>query len=357
MNFDLSEQQRAFQDALDTLLKAECPLESVLATFDPQHQPDQRLWSEVMNLGVGGLLIAEEYGGSGLELLDAAVMAEIAGRHLMPGPLVEHFVASYAIGLAGTRAQQSKWLPALACGEKRATVAFCEGTENWLPCSWRLAGESGLSGRKSFVPFADSADLILVGLEGGQLGIVEAGAAGLRATARASLDGSRRICDLDFDATPVELIGEPGASAKVYDAALILLAADAFGGASRCAEMTVEYAKERVQFGQPIGQFQAVKHQLADMVVEIEPAVGLYWYAAHAFDHEPDKASMAAALAKSQLCDVYTAASRRSIELFGGIGYTWEFGAHMWLKRAVFNRNYFGRPSLHRARYADMAGW
>ncbi|RJG00645.1 acyl-CoA dehydrogenase family protein [Noviherbaspirillum sedimenti] len=359
MNFDLTDEQRAFQDSIANYLNDACTIPAVLATFEAQSPPALQYWSGLMELGVGGLTIPEQFGGFGLELLDLAAVVETAGRFVMPGPLIEHAMAAYAISLGGTEAQQARWLPDLASGRLRATVALTEGQEGWMPGDWHMPCDDTLNGAKHYVPDALDADLIVVGLSGGRMAVVERGANGLELTALPSLDGSRRLYQVTFNATPAELLPAAQECAqRICDVGLVLLAADAYGGAKRCIEMSVEYARQRVQFGQQIGKFQAVKHQLADLAVEVEPAAGLYWYAAHAFDHErPDKASKAAALAKAHLTDVYTAASRRMIELHGGIGYTWELGAHLWLKRAVFDHNYLGRPSLHRARYASMAGW
>jgi alkylation response protein AidB-like acyl-CoA dehydrogenase len=143
----------------------------------------------------------------------------------------------------------------------------------------------------------------------------------------------------------------------VRDAALVLLAADAFGGASRLVEASVEYARTREQFGVVIGQFQALKHQLADMALEVEPARGLYWYAAHAFDHVPEEAERSAALAKAHVTDVFMQVARDAVEAHGGLGFTWECDVQIWFKRAMFDRAFLGSPSLHRERAATLAGW
>ena len=141
------------------------------------------------------------------------------------------------------------------------------------------------------------------------------------------------------------------------DAGLVLLAADAFGGAQRLLEMAVEYAKTRQQFGVTIGSFQGLKHQLANLAVEIEPARGLYWYAAHAFDHVREESERTAALAKAHLTDVYMQAARDSVEAHGGIGFTWECDVQIYFKRAMFDRAFFGTPATHRERAAALAGW
>ena len=141
------------------------------------------------------------------------------------------------------------------------------------------------------------------------------------------------------------------------DVALVLLAADAFGGASRCVDMCVEYAKTREQFGVTIGHFQGLKHQLANMAVEVEPSRALYWYAAYAYDHEPDESERSAALAKAHVTDRFMQVARDSVEAHGGIGFTWECDVQIWFKRAMFDRAFLGAPSVHRERAAVLAGW
>jgi alkylation response protein AidB-like acyl-CoA dehydrogenase len=145
--------------------------------------------------------------------------------------------------------------------------------------------------------------------------------------------------------------------AKLFDAALVLIAADALGGAQKSTDMAVAYAKDREQFGQPIGQFQALKHQLAHMALDVEPARAMLWYAAYAHDASLPDAPRAAAMAKAHLCDVYTRTTRAAVAAHGGIGYTWEYGLNYWFRRSVFDRAWLGSPSLHRARAAEMAGW
>jgi alkylation response protein AidB-like acyl-CoA dehydrogenase len=147
------------------------------------------------------------------------------------------------------------------------------------------------------------------------------------------------------------------AAERVRQAGLVLIAADAFGGASHCLQAAVDYAKQREQFGVTIAHFQAIKHQLADMALEVEPCRALYWYAAHAFDHVPSDAARFASLAKAHICERYLVAARRAIEIHGGIGYTWECDMHFFLRRAIFDRAYLGSPSRHRSRFADLTGW
>ena len=159
---------------------------------------------------------------------------------------------------------------------------------------------------------------------------------------------------------PQPVIGrfaQVGAIDRARDAGLILLALDCYGGSNRCLDMTAKYALTREQFGQIIGAFQGVKHQLADLATDLAPSLSLCWYAAHAFDHMPDKSERHAAITKAHMTDVYDKVTRYAIELHGGIGFTWEYDLHLWWRRAVFDRAYLGEATYHRLRAADLAGW
>ena len=355
MRFDLDAQQRAFEQTVDEYLQNECPLSRSLKPHDTS-EADFDLWVGLMDLGIGGLIVPEAYGGLGLGLLDLAVVAEVLGRFAAPGPFYDHALATLAVVLGGTEEQKHRLLPLLANGELRGTIAFAEGASAWSPDTWTLCGDTRISGAKRHVLHAEGADIIVVGLAGGRLGIVEGTSAGVDIRRVASTDAGRQLADVSFVETPFEPM-EASVGQRVTDAGWVLLAADAFGGASRCVDMGVEYAKLRVQFDRLIGSFQAVKHQLADMALTVQPSQGLYWYAAHAFDTEPDAASQAAAIAKSHITELYPKVARRMIEVHGGIGYTWEFGAHVWLKRALFDQAYLGMPRQLRSRIADLCDW
>ena len=172
------------------------------------------------------------------------------------------------------------------------------------------------------------------------------------------MDQGRRIDNVHFEGTPCEALPDGvRAGKRMRDVALVLLAADAFGGAERCVEMAVEYAKTREQFGVKIAHFQGLKHQLANMAVEVEPSRGLYWYAAYAMDHVADEAERSAALAKAHITDGFMQVARDTVEAHGGLGFTWECDVQMWFKRAMFDRAFFGAPSVHRSRAADLSDW
>jgi alkylation response protein AidB-like acyl-CoA dehydrogenase len=357
MNFDLSDEQQLLQQSVQHFLKSECPPAYLRDVFDSDTGFDAALWKEMAQLGIAGLHIDEKYGGGGLELLDLALVAETLGAGCAPGPFLGHALASMAVQLAGSEAQKQAWLPRMASGDAIGTVAFAEANAAWQPGEWQMvASMDVLAGSKGYVPYASTADVIVVGVEGGGLVLVEKGAVGMEIQPASGVDRSRRMDRIDFDATPCE--GLPGeAASRVRDAGLILLAADAFGCGARLLEMSVEYAKTREQFGVTIGHFQALKHQLANMALALEPSRGLFWYAAHAFDRIPEKAERAAALAKAHISDCVVQIARDSVEVHGGIGFTWECDVQLWFKRAMFNRAFLGAPAVHRERAARLADW
>lgn len=358
MIFDLTDEQKMLQETVQQFIENECPAARLRELFDGDQEHDPLLWKGLAELGIAGLLIPERYGGAGLEMLDLAVVAESMGHGALPGPFFNHALAALAIALAGNDAQKEKWLPKLASGDALGTIAFSDPDGGWQPEDWRLEVGDTLTGTRSMVPYASLADVIVVGVAGGGLVLVEKGAAGLSLESIDGVDRSRRLGELTFSDTPCEVLPNGSAVAgKVRDAGLILLSADAVGGGQRCLEMSVAYAKTRRQFGVVIGQFQALKHQLANMALCVEPSRGLYWYAAYAFDHAPEEAERMAAIAKAHITDGFMQVARDAIEAHGGIGFTWECDVQMWFKRAMFDRAFLGAPARHRSRAADLADW
>jgi len=358
MNFDTSEEQELLQETVRQFLEGECPPARLREIFDGDTGHDPALWKGMLELGLGGLVVPEEHGGAGLETIDLALVSETLGYGAAPGPFLGHALAAVAIASGGSAAQQKAWLPRLASGEATGSVALAEAGGAWLPEQWSLKDAGGLHGQKSFVPGGGLADVIVVGTAGGGLALVEKGAAGLATTPYEGVDRTRRMATLDFEgvaAEPLERGAE--AAARVRDVGLVMLAADAFGGASRLLDMSVEYAGTREQFGVTIGHFQALKHQLASMAVEIEPSRGLFWYAAHALDHVPADGCRYAALAKAHITDRAMQLARDAVEAHGGIGFTWECDVQIWFKRALLDRAWLGTPDVHRERAAALAGW
>jgi alkylation response protein AidB-like acyl-CoA dehydrogenase len=356
MDFSLSEEQELLQETVRGFVAKECPPRTVRAIFDGEREGVAALWKGLAELGVAGLVVPEAYGGAGLELLELALAAEELGRGAVPVPFLGHSLAALALAAGGDAAQRERWLPRLASGEARATVAFAEGGGRWLPAQWsaELAG-GRLRGAKAWVPEAEGAELLVVGCRGGALALVEPGT-GVRVASEPTLDRGRPLATVSFDGAPAVPLAA-GDAGRLVDAASVLLAADAFGAAHQLVRVTADYAKTRRQFGQPLAQFQAVKHQLAEMALAVDPARGLWWYAAHAFDHAPAESARAATLAKAHLTERAQEVARAAVEAHGGIGFTWESDVHLWFKRIAFDRLWLGAPALHRERYAALEGW
>jgi alkylation response protein AidB-like acyl-CoA dehydrogenase len=357
MDFGLSEEQQMLQETVQSFVENECPVSRLREIFDGDSDYDEKLWRGLAEMGIAGLLVPEKCGGAEMELLDLALVAEVLGAGAVPSPFLGHALATLAIVEGGSDAQKEKWLPDLADGSRLATVALGETPNRWDPSDWKAEAADGLlNGAKSYVTSADVADWIVVGLSGGALALVARDAVGVKIEPTDSADRTRRSSRVLFQNAPAEVLALPVAD-RVRDAGLNLLAADAFGGAWKLVELSLEYAKTREQFGRKIGEFQAVKHQLADMAIDVEPARAVFWYAAHAFDHIPDEAEHAAAMAKAHITDRFVQVSRDAVEIFGGIGLTWECEVQVWLKRALFDRAYLGLPSAHRERCAQLSGW
>jgi alkylation response protein AidB-like acyl-CoA dehydrogenase len=323
---------------------------------------DLDLWMERAELGVAGVITPGDHGGLERELLDLALVAEELGYAATPGPFIGAAMATVALIEGGNSDQQESWLPAFASGEALGTIAWGEENGEWTPSALRTAATDGrLNGRKLLVPSAGIADVIVVAARddaGPGLWLVERGAPGVEIAPHAVNDLTRRLDAVTFTATPAtKLSAGPAALQRVMDAGCVLIAADAYGGSRRCLEMSCSYALTREQFGQVIGAFQAVKHQLANMAADLEPSLALVWYSAHAFDRIQDESPRHAAMVKAHMSDLYDRVVRDATELHGGIGFTWEFDLHIWFRRALFDRSFLGEANYHRVRAAELAGW
>ncbi len=362
MNFGLSEDQILFSQSLRRFLDEKCPTSRVRAIMETETGHDVSLWRELVDLGVTGLTIPSDHGGAGLELLDLALAAEELGRAAAPGPFLGAAMGTVALVESADEPAKQRWLPKIAAGDALVTVAFGEEGSAWAPASLgATATRKGISGTKPFVPYAAEADAILVAARDEDevgLWLVERGAPGCEIVPLNVVDRTRRLSAITLRGTPgAKLAGGARALVRSLDAGAVLLAADAFGGAKRCLDMTARYALERVQFGQVIAAFQGVKHQLANLACDLEPALSLWWYAAHAFDRIREESSRHAALAKAHLCDLFDRAARESTELHGGIGFTWEYDLQLWFRRSIFDRSFLGEAAYHRERAAELAGW
>jgi alkylation response protein AidB-like acyl-CoA dehydrogenase len=358
VDFGLSPEQRLLEQALRRLLDERMPPARVREVAAAPDAFDPALWKALAEQGVLGVLVPEAHGGAGLALLDAALAATELGRAAAPGPFLASAVMAPVALAAASPAEQAEWLPRLAAGEARFGVA---ATETWA----RRDGagvrveEGRLSGTSLFAVDAPGADALLVAAGADSLALVDAHAPGVAVADLPTLDRTRRVGEVTLDgAAPAGWIGGRGGAAAVVermlDAGRAAVAADALGACDRALELSVAYAGERRQFGRPIGSFQAVKHLLAEMAAEIEPARSLVWYAAHAFDALPEEAPLAVAHAKAHLGEVGRDVVRTATEVHGGVGFTDAHDLQLWFKRAHLDRVLLGAPDVLRARAARL---
>ncbi len=358
MEFGLTSDQKMMQDSIGRTLERVCPLERVRKATDGTASD---VLKAVAELGVTGILIPEEFGGLGLQLLDAALAAEMLGRHVAPVPFVASSVmAPLALLGAGSEAQQKTYLPKLASGAAVAGVAVSEHASGARDKAGITAKAGKLSGKSLFVLDFAGADFYVVADTFGGLHIVNAKAKGLERTTLTTIDATRAIGELHFDAVEAEPLaaGNPQATLdRMVDAGRVMLAADTLGAGGRMIEKAVAYAKERKQFGRVIGSFQAVKHMCAEMVAALEPCRALIWYAAYAFDEFPDQSRRMAAHAKAHTSEAGTFVARTATEVHGGMGFTDLLGLHYWFKRIGFDRQALGGPEKARHDAAIAQGW
>ena len=328
------------------------------------------IWQQMAEqLGLQSLAIPEEYGGAGFGLVDLTVVLQEMGRALLPSPYFASVVlAAHALLTSGDDAAKKDLLPGIASGETIATLAVTEDGGSWDPgavtMTARRAGQDYLlDGRKVFVLDGHIADLIVVvarSERGLSLFTVDAAAPGLSRTALTTLDGTRTQARLDFDGTPARLVGVDGGAeaglVKTLDIAATALAAEQIAAAEWCLESSIAYAKERVQFGRAIGSFQAVKHKLADMFTQLELAKSAAQYAAWQAAQHTDELPSSACIAQAYASQAFWDIAVESVEVHGGIGFTWEHDLHLYFKRAKTSQVLLGTPAYHRELLAQRIG-
>ncbi len=363
MDFGLSEEQELIRDSFQGTLSRISDLDTVRQTAEAGASMDKSIWGELCALGMAGLLIGEDYGGAGLNLLEAAVVAEELGRRVTPVPFVASAVmAPLAIGLGGDEEQRREWLPGMADGSLRLGVAVSEAAAGAREDASVTAASKGndnvLNGRALFVLDGAGADAYVVADGTGGLHLVRAGESGLDTVDLKTIDRTRAITELRFDNTPAEPLRQgDGVLQTIIDAGRVTLAADSLGAGEVMLQQAVDYAAERKQFGRPIASFQAVKHMCAEMASELQPCRALVWYGAYTMEHDPGGLSLAAAFAKSHVDEVGRFVARTATEVHGGMGFTDLMGLHYWFKRLGVNRAYLGSPERVRAEAARLQGF
>jgi alkylation response protein AidB-like acyl-CoA dehydrogenase len=370
MNFAFSEEQDELRKSVRRFLDDKSPETEVRRLMETTEGYDPEVWTQMAEqLGLQSLIIPEEFGGAGFSYVELIVVLEEMGAALLCAPFFSTVaLAANALLTSGDQKAQEQLLPGIAAGETIATLAFTEDSGRWDADGITLAAApSGdgwsLNGHKSFVIDGHVADLILVvGRTDAGLSLfgVKGDAAGLTRTPLATMDQTRKQARLEFADTAAWLIGTDGGAAaglsKTLDLAAVALAAEQVGGAQRCLESSVEYAKTRIQFGRPIGSFQAIKHKCADMLLEVESAKSAAYYAGWAASEDSDELPVVASLAKSYCSEAYFDAAAETIQIHGGIGFTWEHPAHLYFKRAKSSELMLGDPSYHRELLAQRIG-
>jgi alkylation response protein AidB-like acyl-CoA dehydrogenase len=359
MRFSLSEQQTQMQAMLARFLSADASLERVRSHAAGDGAVSARLMAGLAELGLTGLCVATDHGGLDLTWLDAMAVAEEMGRAVAPVPFLPSLVlASRAISAWGSQAQKARWLPAFLAGQASGGVGLSDYAAP--------RGEAGVSfqdgaltGSAQFV-LHPHADVLVIADRSGRLFLAETGAPGMHITHLTTIDLTRAIGNITFEgvaASPLPAAGVPDAARLLLDAGRVLLAADTLGAAQLMLDRAIAYARQREQFGRPIGSFQAVKHMCAEMAAGLEPCRALVWYAAHALDTRSPEAPVLACHAKAHVSEIGTFIARTATEVHGGMGFTDLLGLHYWFKRIGFNRQLLGGPQAVRADAARLRGY
>jgi len=368
MDFGFSEEQEMLRQSVREFLAGECSMTVVRELMEDERGMRDDLWRKMAELGWQGLIVPEAHGGAGLSMVDMVVVLEEMGRVVMPGPFFSSAIlGGTALDLGGSDEQKGRYLPAMASGDARATLALLEESGRWDAAGIALAakrdgGGFRLSGTKLFVPDAHSADLLVVaartagsGAEGVTLFLVDTGSAGVSTRVLKTMDQTRKLCEVTLEGVSVDagaVLGEVDGGwpllDRIVDRAKVALCAEMCGGAQRVLDMSVDYAKVREQFGKPIGSFQAIQHKCADMMVQAESAKSATYYAAWAVANDVEDAHLAACMAKAYCSDAYRQVSAEGIQIHGGIGFTWEHDMHLYFKRAKGSEVTFGDATWNR---------
>jgi alkylation response protein AidB-like acyl-CoA dehydrogenase len=353
MYFGLSEEQSFFQDNVKKYLEEHATIDNIKhITSGDEKNLSAEIHQGLLNLGINGLLIPEEFGGLGLNLLFAAVVSEALGGGVSPTPFIAPYVmAPTAISHAGSAPQQKNYLSKIATNEYRFGVGFSEfiGKRNDAGITF---SDNVLNGRAMFVLDANDVTHLLVADDKGQIFVVDAKSANVEIVKLTTVDKTRQYSEVICKNLEAELLENSSDSVEpiiqTIDAGRIILAADSLGASQKMIDMAVDYAKERKQFGRAIGSFQAVKHMCAEMTADLEPCYALVWHAAHCYDHSPDEARLMACHAKAHISEMSKGIAKKATEVHGGMGFTDLLGLHYWFKRIGLNRQILGSPELIR---------
>ncbi len=355
MQFGLSESQQILKHTAQKFFAGECPIAEVRRLMETPTAYDAGLWAKLAGQGFTGIICPEEYGGMGLGKFELILLMEEAGFALLPGPFFSTVaLAGAVIDAVASPEHKKKYLARIASGDARSSVAMLESGASWDPADLQMAAAGGkLTGTKLFVTDAAVADFIVVAAANGVFA-VDAKAPGLRIAPMKGIDLTRKIYSVDFSGTPAERLGNTADLERAFALAATALAAEMVGGMQRTLDMTVAYAKTRKQFGKPIGIYQAVQHQCADMYLETESSRSAAYYAAWTLEENAPDAALATAIAKMYASDAGRTVGNRGIQIHGGMGFTWENDLHLYYRRAKASETMLGDANFHRERIARL---
>jgi len=358
MYFGLSEEQQSLEDNIKKYLKDHASLDTIKEVAGGDSAKAENIQKGLLELGISGLMVPEQYGGLELDMLFASVVSGALGSGTAPTPYAGAYVmAPIALTLAGSDSQKESWLPKIAGGEAVVGIGISEYVGAREDAAITFSNNT-VSGRCLFVIDAKNADAYILANKAGELYLVDAKAKGISVTELVTVDKTRPSIELNLDKVDAELL--PGSENnqtiinKVLDAGRLMLSADSVGASQVMLDKAVAYSLERKQFGRVIGSFQAVKHMCAEMAAELEPCHSLIWHAAHCYDHDPSQARLLACHAKAHISEVGKQISKTSTEVHGGMGFTDELGLHYWFKRIGLNRQLLGSPELVREEAAKI---
>jgi alkylation response protein AidB-like acyl-CoA dehydrogenase len=368
VDFSFTPDQTLLKNSARAFLDEHCKPATVRLLWDDTRGESEAMWKEMAQLGWLGLSLPEAHGGSGLGMVESAILLEELGRAAYPGPYWPTALVATAIAEGGSDAQKKRWLAAIATGDARGALTLLDADLDWNPESIATRAEKtttgwSLTGLKRYVAWGHVADVLLVPArtpEGVSLFLVDPAASGLHSSPVMSMDPGTRLAHLTLDRVPVrndDVLGAPGSATprlgRLLRRAGAGAAAEMLGAARRCLDMAVGYAKVREQFGQPIGSFQAIRHKCAEMLLETENSHSAVYYAAWALDAGAEDAENAASIAKAYTADASRKVCGEAIQVHGGIGFTWEYDLHMYFKRAKALEAQYGDAEYHRELVLD----
>ncbi|NCF44211.1 MAG: hypothetical protein GWP70_05240 [Proteobacteria bacterium] len=366
MNFGFTEEQNLLKDQVQRFMKEACPMTRVREISASENAFDKDLWQQAADLGWLGLTIPESYGGLGLKWIDLIVVLEAAAEGLSPLPIASHALATSAIVACASEEQKARWLPAMASGAAVVTLGLYDEA-NWIDpaaitaTATTAGGKVSLKGKKPFVNDALAADYLLLAVQGPDgLALAAVGRDQVQVAAQPTIDSTKPMASVDLSGAAIDAADllplSPAQLAFLTDCGGVATTAEMVGAGAAVLSMTSTYAKERIQFGKPIGQYQGVKHRLADMFVDLESYRSLCYFAAWAVDDSPEELAKAVSMAKGYASDAFAQIGIDGVGLHGAIGFTADYDAQLYLKRSKWARPMYGDSDYHMDRIATLGG-